>query len=153
MAIPFVFGGAAALEANYFAINIPLVIFVLALIAFLAGVGREIMKDVMDFEGDKTTGVKSFPKYVGVRGSNVLAGFFYILAIVLSFVPFFSKNFDFFYLNYYYLTLIFLTDVMFLTTSFQLFFKKHVDLRFYRKFTLVALFLGLLGFLIGAVTG
>jgi len=151
MAIPFVFGGAAVLKNNNFSLeNINPVIYIIALIAFLAGSGREIMKDVMDFEGDKKLGVKSFPKYIGIRKSNIMAGFFYIIAVILSFLPFFMSSFSIYYLNYPYLYLIFVTDMMLLGTALQLIFKKKVHLKLYRKFTLVAIFLGLLAFLVGA---
>src|SRR4030042_1682016 len=51
MAIPFIFGGAAVLPEYTFTLVMPPAIFIIALIAFLAGAGREIMKDVMDYEG------------------------------------------------------------------------------------------------------
>ena len=63
-------------------------ILIIAFIAFLSGVGREIMKDVMDYKGDKEEGVKSFPKYIGEHKSNIIAGLFYVLAVCLSFIPF-----------------------------------------------------------------
>jgi len=154
MAIPFIFGGAAVLEKNtltFFAI--PPVVFIIALIAFFAGVGREIMKDVMDFEGDRKRGVKSFPSYVGIRASNVLSAIFYIIAIALSFIPFFMESYGFYYRNMYYLSIVLVTDTMLLSTSLQLIFKKQVDMKFYRMFTLVAIFVGLLAFLIGVFTG
>jgi geranylgeranylglycerol-phosphate geranylgeranyltransferase len=150
MAIPFVFGGAAAIKADTLFFEIPSVIYVVALIAFLTGAGREIMKDVMDYTGDKAEGVKSFPKYIGLRKSNVLAGLFFIVAVVLSFVPFFVKSFGIYYLNYLYLILVFVADTLFLSTSIHLIFKKKPHVGFYRKFTLVAIFIGLLAFLLGA---
>jgi geranylgeranylglycerol-phosphate geranylgeranyltransferase len=151
MAIPFIFGGAAVLKNNTFSLeNINPVIYIIALIAFLAGSGREIMKDVMDFEGDKVQGVRSFPKYVGLRSSNILAALFYIAAIVLSFLPYSLSNYELYYQNSYYLLLVFITDVMLLTTSLHLIFKKQPRLKIYRKFTLLAIFMGLLAFLIGA---
>jgi 4-hydroxybenzoate polyprenyltransferase len=110
------------------------------------------MKDVMDFKGDKAKGVKSFPRYIGIRKSNALSGIFYIIAIVLSFIPFFVISYDFYYLNYYYLIFILITDTMLLSTSFQLILKKEVNLNYHRKFTLIAIFVGLLAFLIGAFT-
>ena len=154
MAIPFIFGGAAVLEKNMLTFFvIPPVIFIIALIAFFAGVGREIMKDVMDFEGDRKRGVKSFPSYVGMRASNVFSAAFYIIAIALSFIPFFMESYDFYYRNMYYLSIVLVTDTMLLSTSLQLIFKKQVDMKFYRMFTLVAIFVGLLAFLIGVFTG
>jgi len=153
MAIPFIFGGAAVVKENTFTVAIPPVIFIIALIAFLAGSGREIMKDVMDFKGDKEKGVKSFPKYIGIRKSNILAACFYLVAIALSFLPFFMSKYDIYYMNYYYLFPVLITDTMLLSTSLQLFFKKQIKqihLRFYRRFTLIAIFIGLLAFLLGA---
>jgi geranylgeranylglycerol-phosphate geranylgeranyltransferase len=95
MAIPFIFGGVSVLENNGFAIqSINPVIYVIALISFLAGSGREIMKDVMDFKGDKKHGVKSFPNYIGERKSNIIAAIFFIIAVALSFIPFFMRQYD-----------------------------------------------------------
>lgn len=154
MAIPFIFGGAAVLEKNTLTFFvIPPVVFIIALIAFFAGVGREMMKDVMDFEGDRKRGVKSFPSYVGIRASNVLSAIFYIIAIALGFIPFFMESYGFYYRNMYYLSIVLVTDTMLLSTSLQLIFKKQVDMKFYRMFTLVAIFVGLLAFLIGVFTG
>ena len=153
MAIPFVFGGASILKENTFTINIHPAIFVVALIAFLSGTGREIMKDVMDFEGDKTQGVKSFPKYIGIRKSNFLSAFFYIIAVAISFFPFFLNNFIYYFQNYYYLGVVLITDLMFLYMSAQLIFNKNANVKFYRKFTLLAMFIGLIAFLVGAFAG
>jgi len=148
MAIPFVFGGAAVVAKDSLFFEIDPSIYIVALIAFLAGSGREIMKDVMDFEGDLEKGVKSFPKYIGSRKSNIVAALFYLIAIVLSFLPFFMERFEIYYLNYYYLALVFLTDTMLLSTSIHLIVKKKPHLKLYRKFTLIAIFIGLLAFLV-----
>jgi geranylgeranylglycerol-phosphate geranylgeranyltransferase len=151
MAIPFVFGGAAVVAKDTIFFEIDPAIYIVALIAFMAGSGREIMKDVMDFEGDKEKGVKSFPKYIGSRKSNIFAAFFYIIAVALSFFPFFMERFEIYYLNYNYLVLVFLTDTMLLSTSLQLIFKKKPHLEIYRKFTLIAIFIGLLAFLVPVI--
>ena len=148
MAIPFIFGGAAVVAKDSLLFEIHPAIYIVALIAFLTGSGREIMKDVMDYEGDKEKGVKSFPKYIGTRWSNILAAFFYIIAIALSFFPFFMERFEIYYLNYSYLALVFITDTMLLSTSIHLIIKKKPHLKLYRKFTLIAIFIGLIAFLI-----
>lgn len=150
MAIPFIFGGAAIIEKNTFNFDVHPAIYIVSLIAFLAGSGREIMKDVLDFKGDSEKGVKSFPYYIGIRRSNILSAFFYLIAIAFSFFPFFFEVFDIYYLNFYYLFPVFITDTMFLSTSLQLIFKKDVQLKIYRKLTLIAIFIGLMAFLIGA---
>jgi geranylgeranylglycerol-phosphate geranylgeranyltransferase len=154
MAIPFVFGGATVLGNNAFSLGtINPAIYVIALIAFLAGAGREIMKDVMDFEGDKKQGVKSFPRYIGIRASNGIAVIFYLCAIALSFLPFFLADFGVYYQNIIYFILVFITDTMLLSTCLQLVFKKQPNMKFHRKYTLVAIFFGLLAFLVGAFIG
>lgn len=154
MAIPFVFGGATVLGNNAFSIEtINPVIYVIAFIAFLAGAGREIMKDVMDFEGDKKQGVKSFPWYIGIRASNGIATTFYLCAIALSFLPFFFIGFGVYYQNIIYFILIFITDTMLLSTCLQLVFKKQPNMNFHRKNSLAAIFIGLLAFLVGAFIG
>ena len=151
MAIPFVFGGAAVVAKDTIFFEIDPSIFIVALIAFFAGSGREIMKDVMDFEGDREIGVRSFPKYIGARKSNIFAAFFYFFAIILSFFPFFIKGFDIYYLNYYYLGIVFITDTMLLSTTIHLTIKKKPNLKIYRKFTLLAIFIGLIAFLIPVI--
>jgi geranylgeranylglycerol-phosphate geranylgeranyltransferase len=154
MAIPFVFGGATVLGNNAFSLGaINPAIYVIALIAFLAGAGREIMKDVMDFEGDKLHGVRSFPRYIGTRASNGAASIFYLCAIALSFLPYFSAGFGVYYKNIIYFILVFITDTMLLSTCLQLVFKKQPSMKFLRKYTLVAIFIGLLAFLVGAFIG
>ena len=146
MAIPFVFGAAAVM--NNGSLAFPPAIWIIALIAFLAGAGREIMKDVMDFTGDTAQGVKSFPRYIGIRKSNIVSAGFYFIAVVLSFIPFLLSGYGVYYQNYYYLFTIMVTDVMLLWTILALIRAKEVNMKFHRKFTLAALFIGLLGFLI-----
>jgi len=153
MAIPFVFGGAAVVSRNAFSLNVNPAIIIIALIAFLAGAGREIMKDVQDFEGDKEKGVRSFPRYVGIRASNSIAAVFYLFAIALSFLPFSLPAYNQYYQNIYYLGVVVVCDTMLLSTSLQLIIKRKVNMRYHRKFSLIALFIGLLAFLVGAFTG
>lgn len=154
MAIPFIFGGATVLGNDAFSLGvINPVIYIIALIAFVAGAGREIMKDVMDFEGDQIQGVKSFPRYIGKHASSGVAALLYIFAIALSFLPFFLEGFGVYYKNITYFILILITDSMLLSTCLQLIFKSEPRMSFLRKYTLVAIFIGLLAFLVGAFIG
>jgi geranylgeranylglycerol-phosphate geranylgeranyltransferase len=151
MAIPFVFGGAAVIETNTFVLDIHPAIFIIALIAFLTGSGREIMKDVQDYEGDRQKGVRSFPKYIGKRASNILSGLFYITAITLSFLPFILKEYTIYYSNLAYFLPVLVCDALLLITALQLLFKKDPNLKTYRKITLIAIFIGLVAFLLGSL--
>ena len=149
MAIPFIFGGATVLEKNIVSFDvINPAIYVIAVIAFLAGSGREIMKDVMDFKGDKKQGVRSFPRYIGLRKSNIVAGFFYILAIVLSFFPYLDESFILYYHNNIYFAFILVTDVLLTYVSLQLIFNKKPNMKLFRRISLLAIFIGLIAFLV-----
>ncbi len=144
MAIPFLFGAVSVSE------DIPLVIWTLAFIAFLAGFGREIMKDVIDIKGDRMQGVKSIPMYIGEKNSYRLASIFYTSAILSSFVPFFILNGTSYYWNPIYLTLVIATDIIFLIISINLIRGENPPVRWYRKLTLFAMIFGLIAFLGGA---
>ncbi len=154
MAIPFIFGGVSVLPGGIFSFGaINPVIYIVALIAFLAGSGREIMKDVQDFEGDKGRGVRSFPLYIGTRASATVAAVFYLSAIALSFLPFSFTVYNQFYANMYFLGVVLVCDSMLLSICIQLVMKKKPPMRYLRKFSLLALFIGLLAFLVGVFTG
>ncbi|MFW5912370.1 MAG: UbiA family prenyltransferase [Candidatus Hadarchaeota archaeon] len=145
MAVPFIFGATAVSP------DLSSIVLFMASIAFLTGVGREIMKDIMDFKGDKELGVKSFPSLIGLKKSRVTSAFFYIAAVFLSFIPFFYGIDGVYYMNYAYFGLVLVTDAMLLYTSLVLFFGEGIDMKFQRKFTLLAIFIGLLAFLIGVI--
>lgn len=147
MAIPFIFGGTVV------STQIPLIVIILAVIAFLTGVGREIMKDIMDFEGDRKSGVRSFPGAIGIAKSKIIAGFFYVAAVGVSPIPFFMKVGKMYYFNYLYLGIVLITDFMLLYTSTSLFFGDEIDIKFHRKLTLIAIFTGLIAFLTGTFAG
>lgn len=146
MAIPFIFGGTVV------STTIPPIVIIVSLIAFLTGLGREIMKDVMDFEGDKERGVKSFPSYLGIRKSNYIAAFFYLISVSITPFPFLLRIGDVYYYNIYYFAIVMITNVMLVYTSSQLIFDEDVDIEFHRKFTLLAIFIGLIAFLVGTFT-
>ncbi len=148
MAIPFVFGGVAVIKENTFSFAIDPSIYIIALIAFLAGSGREIMKDVQDFEGDKKKGTRSLPKFIGERKSNIIAGLFLILAVCISFIPFLIQTYTLYYMNYVYLFLVLICDILLLIIALNLIFKKQQYLKFFRKISLFSIFIGLLAFLI-----
>ncbi|MBS3802819.1 MAG: UbiA family prenyltransferase [Candidatus Thermoplasmatota archaeon] len=153
MAIPFVFGAAAVQSSETGLQTLDPAVIIIALIAFLAGSGREIMKDVMDFAGDTKQGVKSFPKYIGITWSKRIASLFYLTAVGLSILPFIQPVYTIYYYNYVYLAIVLLTDILLVFTSGQLLLNHTIDMAKYRKITLLAIFLGLLSFFLGAFIG
>jgi geranylgeranylglycerol-phosphate geranylgeranyltransferase len=153
MAIPFVFGSSAVQQSDSILLMLNRSVIIIALIAFLAGSGREIMKDVMDYEGDRKQGVKSFPKYIGVIWSKRVTSFFYLIAVGLSVLPFLHSSFTIYYKNYVYLGVVLLTDFILIYTIIQLLFNQNIDMPKFRKITLLAIFFGLLSFFLGAFIG
>ena len=84
MAVPFVFGN---LVVYPWILPVPLV---LAVLAFVAGVAREIVKSVEDIKGDvKARRSQTLPVIIGEKQAPVVASVLYLLFIPLSFAPFY----------------------------------------------------------------
>ncbi len=79
MALPFIFGGFLA-GSN---LNSRTLLF--ALIAFVAGLGREIIKSIEDMEGDAKFR-KTLPLAIGEKKALWIARALYFLALILSFL-------------------------------------------------------------------
>jgi len=80
VAIPYIFGGAAV-----DLITDPLIWF-LAFISFLAGMGREIVKTITDVSGDSRRGIRSVAMVHGPEKAGKLGGIFFFGAV--AFTPF-----------------------------------------------------------------
>ncbi|AFK19208.1 geranylgeranylglycerol-phosphate geranylgeranyltransferase [Haloferax mediterranei ATCC 33500] len=87
----FLFGGAA--------IGKPLGALVLCLLAALATLTREIVKDVEDIAGDKKEGLRTLPIVVGEQTSLWLGVGVLVVAIAASAVPFIRGAFGLAYLG------------------------------------------------------
>lgn len=141
MAIPFVYG-------NYIvSSSIDLAICLLALMAFLTGVGREIIKSVQDMKGDKAGGRRTLPVAIGRRFSVYFAAYYVVLAIAISPVPFLTL--PRFYGDWLYLGPVIVTDIMLLWSICLSVRMKELEK--VRKISLGALGIGLIGFLLGAL--
>ncbi|MFH1470644.1 MAG: UbiA family prenyltransferase [Candidatus Micrarchaeota archaeon] len=144
MAIPFVYGnysvGKELLPA----------VLVLSLIAFTAGVAREIAGSVRDMDGDKARNSRTIPVVIGRRNSILLHAGLYVLAVLLSFYPYFYIQG--FMGNFVYLALIGATDLLVLYAAIPPLLDDSVRvLRRSRNVSLAALGTGLVGFLAGAL--
>ncbi len=112
----------------------------LALLAFLANVGREIIGDIEDIEGDKKGGVKTLAILVGA-GRAWLYGRLYILfAVLLSPLPYLAGL-----LSLYYLIFVSLADAVFLLSIATRNPRKN------QKLTKVAILLALVAFFLGSL--
>jgi len=145
MGIPFIYGSVAVGG------GLPLPIIVLFLMPFLAGTGREILKDIMDYEADAARDSRSVPRTRGIHFAARLSAIFFLLAVCLSPLPFLSPSSGTFYRNLRYLLPVIVTDIMLALVVLKILRlsapEGAVPLR---KASLAALSVGLLGFLLGS---
>ncbi|MEW6329279.1 MAG: UbiA family prenyltransferase [Candidatus Micrarchaeota archaeon] len=144
MAVPFVYGGAVA------SASVGGEILMLCTIAFVAGLAREVMKSVQDVEGDKLARRSlTLPVLIGNKNSIFVSSLFYLLAIALSFLPYargaYAQNFS-------YILPVLAADFL----LFHIVVRTARDaskqaLRAARGTSLLALGLGLAGFLAGSL--
>ncbi len=114
------------------------------LLAFLSNLGREIIKDVEDAEGD--VGRRTLPMSIGKPKATTAAAVFVLAAVCLSPLPYF--------LGYYqglglwvYLGIVAVCDLVFLSSVFLMFRPKEGFST--SKVTKFAMFIGLLAFVLG----
>lgn len=89
-AIAFIFGGGAV--NHYKETLFP------AGFAFLFHLGREILKDIQDMEGDRRAGAKTFPIRFGIDKSLMLISLVFILLVIVTVIPYI---FDIYSLRYF----------------------------------------------------
>lgn len=70
--------------------------YIVALLAFLAILGREIVKDIEDMEGDFDR--LTLPKRIGKRNAGIFASLSFLAAVALSPIPYFDGTFGIWYL-------------------------------------------------------
>ncbi len=80
MAAPFLFGSLLFASNN-------LVLYVIAAIAFLVGLGREVMKGIMDMEGDALRNVRTVARTRGPVKAKYLSVALYAAGVALSPLP------------------------------------------------------------------
>jgi geranylgeranylglycerol-phosphate geranylgeranyltransferase len=144
MAIPIIFGGLIAKTER-----IEMALLILASIAFLAGFGREVMKDIADVKGDAIRNIKSIARIYGTDKARRVVVLSYSLAVILSAVPFFLVNTSYFH-NLAYILPVMAADALFVHTCIGL---QKVDINYstMREETLLAIGIGLIAFVSGAL--
>lgn len=130
-----VFG--ASISGNYS------IVLVLALCALFANAAREILKDIEDVNADKGHKV-SLPMKIGAGNVKVFALAFYIIAIILAFLPYVFGHFT----NLYYPSLIALASIVFICSS-ALSFKNKIHSA--QNISKLGMVIALLGFLSGII--
>ena len=140
VAVPFVYGGFAVGSPTW-----SLGIF--ALLAFLASVGREIVKGIVDVQGDTARGVRSI---AATRGNGIAAKYgaaFFVTAVGLSVLPLILGL-----VTYYYIPLVVICDFGFLLTAYSLLSNSSArNAKRSKKYVLVWMTFGLLAFVLGTL--
>jgi geranylgeranylglycerol-phosphate geranylgeranyltransferase len=110
----------------------------IAAMAFLATLGREIVKDVQDMEADLDR--NTLPKRIGKRKAGALGSAAFLMAVGLSFQPYLANIFD-----ETYLAVVLAADAIFIYCSVIHFSNPERGQRFAKLGMLVALIAFLLG--------
>ncbi len=129
----FLFGGAAVDSMD--------VAWILAALAFLATLGREIIKDVQDIEGDKGSRT-TLPMRLGARNAGFTASAAFIGAVVLSPVPYLLDL-----LSVWYVPAVAAADAIFIYCATVHF----ADPKKGQKVAKLAMLVALVSFLLGGV--
>jgi len=80
VAIPFIYG---SLAMNMIDINV----LILSSAAFLSNTFREIIKGILDIEGDKELGLATLPIKYGIEKSYLISSIFLIISLIVGFIP------------------------------------------------------------------
>ncbi|NHJ00788.1 MAG: hypothetical protein EAX86_01545 [Candidatus Heimdallarchaeota archaeon] len=123
-----------------------LVVLIMAALTFFGVTGRELIKGIMDIEGDKITNSQTFAVRYGPKRAVQLASFFFIIVIILAPFPLFVK----FHNNYLYLVFMLITIALLLYTVILLYRDPSIEAgKKGRHYTRTALWCGAIAFLVG----
>lgn len=135
MSISFLYGNVAA------AVPMDARVVLYAAIAFLAGLGRELIITLRDVAGDKKIGATTLPMILGAKKTVVLAAVLTYAAVALSLIPLLRP------VHAAYIPLVILTDALFLVgTYYALLSQKTEHLNRARQLTLYGMLFGVLAF-------
>lgn len=135
---PYIYGAILAEGV----VGIPVAI--IALMSFLAGMGREVVKGISDVEGDRRRGVKTYAITRGKKAAARLGAGFVFAAIALSPLPVIIGA-----VSPLYIPPVAIADAGFTYSNIKLLQNPEVS-RKTKKEYLVWMFIGLVGFLLGA---
>lgn len=128
----FVFGGIAVDVVNK--------MIILFVMATLANLSREIIKDIQDVEGDLDR--KTLPKSIGVKGASIVAIVSVLVAGSFSYLPYYLGIFQL-----YYLFIVAVSDAMFVISAVTILRNPG----FSQQISKFAMIIGLLSFAIGGI--
>lgn len=125
------------------------VVIFLFLLAMLATLTREIVKDIEDIKGDLDR--NTLPKRIGVKNASLVAGICIVIAVVLSIIPVYPQLLSFFEFNqlqYHYLYLIIPADLFFIISIYN--FQKNPSMA--SQTLKIGMVIALIAFAFGSIT-
>lgn len=128
----FIFGGLA--------VNAIFKMIILFVMASLANLSREIIKDIQDINGDLDR--MTFPRTHGINSAFYLSFAAIILAVAISYLPYYLSIF-----SYYYLIVVVISDALFLYSALGA--KRSPKTS--QQISKAAMIIGLLAFTVGEV--
>lgn len=137
---PIIYGGLAIGELQ------PTTLIFVAII-FFSNTGREIIKGIVDIEGDKSHKIRTIAVKYGERSAAILAAFFSIIAVLLSPLPWIWNI-----VSNLFLPLVIITDLGLITSSIML-LRNHsqTNAKKIKNFYLIWFITGLMAFIIGTI--
>ncbi len=116
-------------------------VFILALLAFLATLSREIVKDIEDIRGDMDR--RTLPKKIGIRNAAAVSAVVLCIAVILSPLPYLAKIF-----NYVYIAIVAIADTLLIYAMSRM----VKNAAYASKLIKIGMAIALIGFVAGAVS-
>ncbi len=118
-----------------------------AALAFIANTGREVIKGIVDVEGDAARNVATVARVKGERYAAYLGAGLYLLAVALSPIPYVLN-----YVSTYYLYAVALADVGFIYSALKIIRNPtRGNARRQKNLTLLWMLLALVSFVVGGL--
>ena len=105
--LTFVYGGVTAGNLNES--------FIPAIFAFFINAIRELVKDIMDIDGDNKINIKTFPIRFGIPKSKQLVTVLTFLLIVFTFYPFLNQSYR---IEYFIVVMVILNPILVVCLKF-----------------------------------
>lgn len=131
VALTFIYGSVVA--DNLFPVMI------LALLAMISNIGREIYKSIEDVMGDKSANIISIPIKFGVLRAKLVGAIFIYASIIISPIPYILGIF-----GQVYLFFVIVADILFFSATI-------VPTRYSAKMCKIAMLIALLSYVVGAL--
>lgn len=126
---------------SYTFYSLPAVVVILASIAFLGTLSREIFKDAEDTKGDRKFGAKTLPIIIGEFKAEITASIVLVIAVLSLLLPVYQSLFNY----YYYIGMI--PAIVICLVAIAKMKKPHKS----QKLIKIAMYFVFLGFILGSI--